>query len=256
MPGAYLLNLISSGATITPSSEDSAYPKANLYDKQAARVFRSESQTSLTILIDFGAAITADSIALINHNLTAAATLSLKADGSNPPTTGVATPAYRAHDLWEAFVSTTARYWLLTITDSNSSDIEIGQLVIGLRVAFPRGRRIAESYKPVRERSVISGETYAGVLWNYYLFDRRKFNPTFRVGSAAELAVLSGLDAAVYGSLHPFVYIPDVAGADVFYVRKEQSFEPQEIARIAGSELVHDYAMALVEESRGLEILA
>jgi len=257
MPGAFLAtNLISASATITPSTEDSAYPAENLYDKQAANVFRSESPTSLTILIDFGASVQADTIALINHNLTASATLKLEADNSSPPTTDVAIPTYRQYDLWKSFTLTSKRYWLLTITDTNPADIQIGQLLLGVRTLFPRGRRIG-NYSPVREKSNISGETYAGVFWNYHLYQRRKLNPSFRVGSAAEFAIFEGLDQAVYGNLFPFLYIPDVAAADCYYVRKEPDFAPLEYhGRLYGPELVHDYQMTLIEESRGLEVLA
>jgi hypothetical protein len=81
-------------------------------------------------------------------------------------------------------------------------------------------------------------------------------NPSFRVGSAAELAVLQGMDAATYGNLYPFLWIPDTAVADCYYVRKEPDFEPEEFSRITGRELVHDYQMTLIEESRGLDIQA
>lgn len=256
MPGAYLaINAIDSDVVITPSTEDASYPTENLYDQQAANVFRCTSLTALTIALDFGGPITADIVALINHNLTSGATLSLKADNSSPATTTRATPTYRQYDLWKGFVSTTARYWLLTIADTNAEAIQIGQLILGVRIALPRARRIAESYSPARMRSTISGETYAGVFWNYHLFERRRFNPSFRIASAAELAILDTLDRSVYGDVRPFLYIPDGTGADCYYVRKEQSFEPQELDRIAGGEIAHDYQMTLVEESRGLEIL-
>lgn len=256
MPGAYLAtNLLSDDATITASKEDAAYPAENLYDRQAAKVFRCTSPTALTILVDLGSAHAADTVAIINHNLSSGATLSLKAGASSPPSTVVATPAYRAYDLWKSFASTAARYWKLDITDANSAALQIGQLILGTRIALPRARRIGEGYSPARKRSNISGETYGGVFWNYHLFDRHEFNPSFRIGSAAELAILTALDAAVFGNLYPFVFIPDSSGSEVYYVRKEESFEPREYdARLAGPELVHDYQMTLIEESRGLEI--
>lgn len=255
MAGAFLANnLLTADAVITADSEDAAYPVDNLYDKQAAKVFRAESQTALVVLIDFLAAIQADTIALINHNLSTGATLSLKAGAASPPAAVVATPTYRQYDLWKGFATVSARYWQLEITDMNTEDLEIGQLIIGRRTALPRGRRIAEGFKPARMRNVISAETYAGVFWNYYLFDRRQFNPSFRVGTAAELAVLSALDAAVHGNLYPFLYIPEQSNAECYYVRKDASFEPEEIGRVANSELVHDYHMNLIEESRGLKI--
>jgi hypothetical protein len=253
MPGAFLAtNLITSAATITPSTENTAYPRANLYDKIAAKVFRCTSPTALTILIDFGANVTADTIALINHNLSAGATISLKADGSNPPTTAIASPTYRANDLWKAFTSTTARYWLLTIASGGTANLQIGQLILGVRTAFPRGRRIG-NYSPKVDRQNISMESYGGAVNAYQLFDRKNFNPTFRV-LESERSIFTALDLAVKGNLYPFLYIPDGTGADCHYARKEVSYEPQEIDK--STEIVYDYQMTLVEESRGLEVLA
>jgi hypothetical protein len=134
--------------------------------------------------------------------------------------------------------------------------LQIGQLILGARTALPRARRIGAGYQPAMKRSTISDETYAGVFWNYHLFERKQLNPAFRVASAAELAVFGDLDAAVYGKMYPFVYVPEASASEVYYVRKEMDFEPQEFdGRVAGPELVHDYQMTLIEESRGLEIL-
>lgn len=257
MAGAYIPgNEIDDDATITPSTEDSDYPAENLYDRQAAKVFKCTSLTTLTILIDFGAAIAANSIGIINHNFTSGVSISLKADNFSPPTTVRVSPAYRQYDIWAPFTDPAARYFLLTITDTNTEELQIGQLVIATRVALPRARRIGQGYRPMRRRSNLSAETYAGVFWNYNLFTRYHFNPTFRIGSAAELATLRALDNSVYGNLYPFVYIPGSAGTECYYVRKDESFEPVEVNRIAGGELAHDYVMSLTEESRGLEILA
>lgn len=255
--GAHLVtNRISSDCTITPSSEDSSYPKTNLYDKQASKLFKSESLTTLTMLIDFGAAIAADTIALINHNLTSGATLSLKADGSNPPTTEIATPTYRQYNMWKTFTDPSARYYQLEITDSNTAYLYIGQLIIGTRTAFPRNRKIGSGYSPARNRSNISEQTYAGVFWNYHLFERNIFNPSFRTFTAAQEDIFRALDAAVYGSLYPFLWIPNTDEAACYYVRKEAEYRPQEFNQTSEGSSVHDYMLTLIEESRGLDIQA
>lgn len=250
MPGAYLLNLIGTDAVLTPSTEDDAYPAEYLIDHQAARVFRGTSQTALTILIDFGVAISADTIALVNHNLTSGATLSLKAGATSPPASVVATPTYRAHDLWKGFTATAARYWLLEIADANSAPIQIGQLLIGTRVVFPRGRRIG-NYQPRTERTIISGETYGGASYHYPVHSRKTFNPTWRV-LLSELAIFETLESAVIGSTYPWLYIPEITAAACYYVRKEPSFEPTEFDK--STEPVMDYQMTLREEPRGLEV--
>lgn len=255
MPGAYLLNQIDSDAVITVSSEDSAYPKENIYGQVAAKVFRSESTTILIMQIDFGASVAANTIALVNHNLTSGATVTLKNNDTSPGTT-ITTMAYRASDMWKAFTSVSAQEWEIVITDVNTADIQIGQIILGTRVQFPVGRKIANGYIPAVRRINIGDETYGGVKWNYHLHQRREFNPSFLCRSAADLAVFSTLDTAVYGDHYPFLYIPNVSGSECYYVRKEIDFGPVEIDRVAGGEIAHEYTLGLVEESRGLEILA
>jgi hypothetical protein len=242
MAGAYLAtNVIDSDATITPSTVDTSYPVTNLYDRIAAKVFRCTSKTTLTLEFDLGSAHPADTIAIINHNMTSGASLSLKAGDSPNPSTGIATPTYRARDIWKAFTDTSKRYWKLEISDgSNPAILQIGQIIIGRRIAFPVARRIG-NYSPARKRNMVKGETYAGSIYNYLLFERAQLNPSFRIGAAADLAVFETLDQTVYGDIHPFVYIPSVAGGECYYVRKEQDFEPQEFtSKITGGNLVHD----------------
>jgi hypothetical protein len=255
MPGAFLVNNhISSSATLTPSTEDASYPAVNIYGLQAANVFKATSKTVLTLLIDFGAAVVADTLAIINHNFTEAVTINLKAGSSNPPVTTIATPVYRLYDLWKSYASISARYWLLTIADTNPDYLQIGQLIIGTRTLFPRGRLMG-SFKPAKRRSNISEETYAGVPYVYHLFERHEFNPAFRVASAAELQILRDLDDQTFGNFKPFLWIPDHLLSDCYYVRKQKDFEPEEQkGRLPNSEHVHDYQLQLVEESRGLDI--
>jgi hypothetical protein len=160
-------------------------------------VFRGTSTSALSVLIDLGSALAADTVAIINHNFAAGATISLKAGGSSPPSTVVVTPSYRQYDVWASFTLTSAQYWLLEIASSQANALEIGQLLIGARVTLPRARRIAQGYSPAQTRSLISGETYGGVLYNYLLFSRKVLNPSFRIGSEAELDVFAQLDAEV-----------------------------------------------------------
>jgi hypothetical protein len=256
MAGAVVAeNEIPADSTFTLSSEDSSYPSANLIDRQAANVCRGTSGTTWTIEIDAGVAILVDTIALINHNWTSGASVSLKADTFSPPTTVRVSPSYRANDIWASLAALSLRYWLLTVTDTNSDPLQLGQVILGTRAALPRARRINEGYVPGRDRANLSGETYAGLFWKYHLYERRKLNPSFRIADAAELAIFQNLDQAVYGDVLPFVYIPEVSEADVLYVRKEPAFYPSELNKIAGGDIAHDYAMELIEESRGLDIL-
>ena len=254
MPGAYLLNQITASIGVYPSSIDSAYPTANLYGEHSAQVFRCTSKTSLAIIIDFGAAVSLNAVALVNHNLTSQAQLTLLDGASSPASNVIANPACRALDLWKGFPTTTNRYWILQITDNNPSNIQIGQLLLGLSVALPRARKIG-NYKPGIANANISSETYGGSKYSYPLNRRLTFNPAFRV-LGSELNTLQGLHDAVIGDVHPFLYIPDTTQQDCFYVRKEAGFDPTEFDTSVSSQSVYDYTMTLTEESRGLEILS
>lgn len=255
MPGAYLIsNIITDNATLTPSSEDTAYPVENVYDVIAANVFRCTSKTSLTLLVDLGSAVEADTIALVNHNLTQAGVATLYAGNVNPPVTLVASINYRQHDAWKSFTLQSARYWLLTLTDSNPDYLQLGQLLIGRRTAMPVGRRMG-GYKPAKMRGLITEETIAGVIHSYLLYERMQFNPIFRVKNQTELDVLSFLDALAFGNIKPWLWIPDESGTACYYVRKEGNFEPEEQKWRVQGEMIHDYMMQLTEESRGLEIM-
>jgi hypothetical protein len=254
MPGAYLLNQLTDSATLTASSEDTVYPVENLYDELPARVFRSETKTTLSILIDFGEAITCNAIALVNHNLTDEAALTLLEGSASPASIIIANPAWREHDLYGMFPTTTAQYWILQIVDDNPDNIQIGQLLLGTAIALPRARKIG-SYSPAKENSNISSETYGGSKYVYPLNKRRKLNPAFMI-VGSELDIFEALHDAVEGDAHPFLYIPDTSLAPCYYGRKEAGFDPTEIDLSVNRQIVHDYTMMLTEESRGLEITA
>jgi hypothetical protein len=250
MAGAYLLNMITAACTLTPSTENSVYPVENIYGEQASNVFRSTSTTSLVIEMDFGAAVSLDTIAIINHNLVAGATFSVKAGAAPTPSTVVATPVFRAKDLYKIFTPVSARYWSLTIAGTNPSNIQIGQLLMGVHVDLPRARKIG-GFTPATSRTSISIETVGGANWVYPLHKRKVFNPTFQLIGTSDLTAMETLDEVVDGDSHPFVYIPSITDVACYYVRKEQSFEPSETEYN-----LSEYLLLLREESGGLEISA
>ena len=58
-------------ATLSATSEASGFPATNLQEQRRKKVWRSSSLTNQYISIDFGSGgIYANSVALINHNLT------------------------------------------------------------------------------------------------------------------------------------------------------------------------------------------
>lgn len=254
MSGAYLAtNLIDGDAVLLPSSEDAAYPVENIFDREVANVFRGTSTSALSISIEFTGSKSPDTIAILNHNFTSGVTIELYNGDTSPPTLITAIP-YRLNDIWKAISGVSAQILILDISDSNADELQVGQIVIGNRVALP-ARRIGSAFRPAIDRRIIRGETYGGVIYSYHLFERREFNPQFRL-TESQFDIIETLDATVFGSLYPFVYIPDSSLTPCYYVRKEDAFEPVEVELSVGPDIIRDYQMILAEESRGLDLQA
>lgn len=137
-------NLIGS-ATLTVSSEDSAYPKANLALLPISKTFRttgSSPASSQTILMDFGSAQSVDLVAVINHNLSSTATITVRAG----TTTGVSdfsqSITWRERTVYAVLTSLQSyRYWRIDLNDPFNTNgfLEIGYISIGNSTSYSFG---------------------------------------------------------------------------------------------------------------------
>lgn len=255
----YLASDLGLDAAVSVSTEDAAYPKANLQDRVLAKVFRGTSASALNIELDFGASVQLDTWMLGNHNIDSGATVLVKSGASSPPSTTTHTFTWRALDMVGRFTPTSARYWAVDISGAAAgAPLQIGWMPVGAGVALPRTFRYG--VQPAREEHRIGHETNAGVRWRFRLFGRDRFRYPFRFPDE-ELAAFRALHDAVDGDRLPFVWIPDQDLADVYVVRKDQDFEPTEIANQAGRfnstvQAIYDYMLTVTSESRGLEVAA
>lgn len=249
LPAYLVTNLLDANATLTPGTEDSSYPVENLYGLVAANRYRSLSLLSLSVLVDLGSSKAANTIALINHNATSGATITVKAGGSSPPSTVVATLSWRQYDIWADLGSQTARYWLLEISDSNTVALSLGQLVLGTRVALPESFR--RGRKPSVKTNNIALETEAGVRYVYPRYKRNQPGYVFRVRTSGDLASMRTWYNATNGEVTPFVFLEDVSLSGMLYCRMQADWDPAELSAKKDS---YDVPVNLVEESRGLEL--
>jgi hypothetical protein len=242
-------------AIASAESEDSAYPKENLQDGNAAITFRGSSGTSQWVEYDFGAAVTLDLWVVGNHNLTSGMTAALTAGATPAPAGAIGSFVYRAGDMKLEFTPASNRYWRITFTDSNPDPIQIGWMPVGEAVTLPK----APSWggRAGVEESAISHETGGGVFWNFVEFSRRTFRVPFRFHDSMYANFLA-LHQATGGIALPFVWAPVAGGASVYLVRKEKNFDPREEDQegVLGGSVgpVWSYTLELTEESRGLEI--
>ena len=138
---------------ITASSEETAYAATNSQNTQLTKTTRSTNVTAVYTLdfdAGYGQTIGADSVAILGHNITTAATaiqfvMSANSDYSGASTSVVFTHA--AGSIFKYFTADAKRYARILVSDAANSDayIEIGfiymasyyQVVGGVGVDFP-----------------------------------------------------------------------------------------------------------------------
>ncbi len=123
--------------TLVESQEDANYPVENTQDVRLAKIWRTETVSSATIVIDVGTGntITADSCAILNHNFSASSESFIQANSANSwAAVGLSSAvAYRTGTMVNFFTSSTARYWRFNFIDTAGSAgvYEVGRLMLG-----------------------------------------------------------------------------------------------------------------------------
>lgn len=213
--------------TVHASQAAALYPAANLKHPDVTKAWRSDNANSaVTITVVGAAALAADLIALVNHNLSSVATVSVSA-GSDATfgDYGPAAMTWReaTQHLYISAGAETHRYWQITITDTGNRDgfLEIGALVMG-SLYLPtfnaeHGSMATDAWENTRTRSTFGNPK----VEEKYRQHRRVFDfwPLESADAAAILADFKELKQDV----HPLYLIPDRAEADGYYGRLERA---------------------------------
>ncbi len=126
-------------ATLARSTEAPRYPVESLQDTRLSRVFRTADVSDEYVKIE--TEITASRLAILAHNLTSGATITLQGNNTDSWTT----PAFSHTCTWkediilEKFTQATYSYWRLYIHDPANTDgyIELGGLFLGTYLQLP-----------------------------------------------------------------------------------------------------------------------
>lgn len=239
------------GGSASSSTEDATYGLENLYDGIYAKPFRFTSTSGGYIEIDFGSAQSFDTVFIGGHNMLAAGG-TVKAGASANPSTTVGTIVHRDQDIWVNTGTQSARYVRVTLTDTNSENVQIGELVIGLRVALPRPPQWGIEPEDIDEGVTL--ETNGGVLWDYEYFKRYGLDLPFRFPES-ERAAFRLFNTHV--DRVPFVLIPNPATVDAYYGRKLRGIKPRPAGAFRdGSSLAlwYDLLIQFRTESLGLVV--
>lgn len=222
---------LSSLVTITPSTEDAAYPKANLYDSNPAKAFKLNA-TSGNIVFDFGAAVAVDLVSIIHHNLTAGLNVRWQGNATNvwtAPTidSAIVIPAYEQGspafpvNPWldlTGIGSRSFRYWRLYFPSANAAAIQLGQLWIG---ASKRSltHNYAWGYERAIDQKIIEHVTDYEVSTIYSLGAKIwQLTGDLKTSDAGALAVREWFEAC-NGRALPTLIIPDPAVNEARLVR-------------------------------------
>jgi len=160
----------------------------------------------ITINIDLGSAQEVTAMIIGDHNLTAAATVTL---------IGVDDPAYSGSVTWASpymvhFLSSaqTKRYWQIQITDAANPDayIEIGELYLGSYIEL--SRNYTRGYDYETELLMETNETPYGIRRDRFYNTQKQFSFDFDAVIAADITKMDALVAAVCdrtaGTYKPF----------------------------------------------------
>ena len=162
-----LYNDLWRGKTLTDSSEATGYPGTNTQHPHLSRSWRSAAVVGEWLKIDAGSAITADSLALVGHNLTASATVHVQANAADawgaPSLDVLLNPGDPLALV--VFDSASYRYWRVTFDDAanTSGFITIGRVYLCAR--WDSTEPIEQTFQPDISDSSILTSSITGQLF-------------------------------------------------------------------------------------------
>lgn len=168
---------------IVASTEAIYYPISNIQDQMLAKRYRTTGITAQTITFDFGAAVSIDTFAIIDHNISTAATITVSANSTNSfPGATTETITGNANMILKFFTAHNYRYWRVTINDPTNTDgyLEMGRVWLGAYTAISPSSLLGFDITKKRNDTVDHGrgrQKYAseGIGWRKFNFE---FPPT------------------------------------------------------------------------------
>jgi len=158
-------NLIDAGSAPTTSTEDLLYPEENLHNQRLAKRWRSTDPSAQTIVCNLGSAQAVDTIAIMGHNISASATLTIEAgtaDSWGSPAFTTSLTYNTAAVLKFLAAAQTYQYWRFTIDDGSNSDgyVEVGRFWLGTYLALDPSSLDSFTVTKTRSDTVGSGRDF------------------------------------------------------------------------------------------------
>lgn len=246
---------VASATVITASSSDATYPSSNLKLLPITKVWRSATAalSAVTLLFDFGSAMTVNVVGLINANLTSAATLTIAAGTTSATSDFSATMSYvRLYD-WVRWLTTSQsyRYWKFTITDAANSDnfLEVGYPVLGNATVLVTA--FTQNWEQIDEYESLLTESEFGVRHAAELFNRNRFRFDFNNKPQSEMDTIRTVFTTAKMNITPLLFMTDTVTP-----LHDGAFGTFTGPFVRMRNLTDSVSLEFIEESRGKKIAA
>ena len=242
-------NYIDVNTLSSVSTESTLYKKEFMYDARQAKPWRMTAKTGNAVF-DMGA-LRPTAIGILNHSLTAAATITLEFS-NDPPNWGAPADCisltWHTLNIWKAF-SKDYRWLRLVVADAgNPYYLSFGEIVLYTYGSFTRNYNW--KYSDTTRYIKSDRATKYGQRWRSRLAKGKGFSLNF--DHVTDAHVISEIEAffEAFDGVNPFIFIPEHTGTDCWYV---ECLNDLAIRRNFLN--MNSFRLVLEEQTRGIEML-
>jgi hypothetical protein len=248
-------NLLTAATLASVSTENAIYPKENLYDDRPSKPFYWTSKLAQEIIINLGAITLVELIAIFNHTLLQAATVTAEANNAGFPGAPLWSQnfTWREYDMYMRPLQS-YQFWRVYINDATNPLVpRIGELWMGDLSQFTQahvqpGREDGKTFHADEK------QTGYGQDWDVYFSEQKEFK--LQIKHINDPAVVDEIEiflTSIAGPAGRFVLIPDLTKPHVYFVKVVGS--PSAKRPIYGEHELREWALTLREMTRGITLL-
>lgn len=240
-------NFITLATLDSVTNEDDVYLKEYLYDHRQAKPLRFTAKTGDEILINLGSSTPVTLIALMNHNLTDGATVTIDHNSINSFPNAPQSITWHVINMFKRIAITDTWFKIAIADAANPEYPEIGELILTTWDAFPRAFK--NPHEEDVEYIINDAETPFGQRWRSYKSERVRFVVDFEGIHDADVPLIKEFFDDLAG-IFPFVFIPDDSKDDAWYMEAPTIYKNQ-ISVVN----YNSHQLDLIEQTRGITVL-
>lgn len=240
-------NYIDDGTLSSVSSEDSVYPKENMYNLAQSMPWRMTAKSGHAIF-DFGSD-RPTFFAIMNHNLlgTGAFSLTLKTAANEGALVGSPAEdvAWHKQNIWHAITTTPNQWWRIDWDDPDNNNLEFGEIIFYTSSTFTMNY-----WWPYKENMIYVVDeniTHFGRRHRIKRAKKKAFTLDFE--GVTDGNFISEIEAFfdAWDGDNPFIFIPDDSLTGSWYVECLNSLDAQRLFTDNNK-----FFLKLEEQSRGI----